>query len=30
VPVTLLAAGLILVQFALNRRASLTYAAGVQ
>jgi heme exporter protein C len=30
VPVTLLAAGLIFVRYALNRRASLTYAAGVQ
>ena len=30
VPVTLLAAGLIFVRFALNRRASLIYAAGVQ
>jgi len=29
VPVTLLAAGLIFVRFALNRRESLTYAAGV-
>jgi heme exporter protein C len=30
VPVTLLAGGLIVVRFALNRRASLTHAAGVQ